>query len=197
MPPPKRQRNRRKAEPLPKGRKNTYCDEIVAKIIKAIADKGGDRDGWEAVHLSKDTFYKWKREHPEFADQIALAKKEYQENLPEDQKRQARRAFNDYLFGRAEDTWETDEIITGEEGITHKRSVKKVRRSPPKWAIERALGRGMDILEVINTLIELKMVAPEAIRTVEGKLDTVKLEIINEIMLKRAYESDANPTANE
>ncbi|QLE46441.1 hypothetical protein FD723_40225 (plasmid) [Nostoc sp. C052] len=185
MPPRKTRRSSKKKTTSPRGRKNTYCEEIVQVIIEAITDKGGDRDGWEAAHLSKDTFYKWKREYPEFADKIAIAKREYKENLPADQKRQARRAFSDYLFGRAVDTWETEEVISGEEGTIHKRSTKTVRRSPPKWAIERALGRSMDVLEVVNTLIELKMLDPATIQTVQGTLDMAKIEIINQIMLQR------------
>lgn len=191
MPPRKSQRsnkNKTTSSSSPRGRKNTYCEEIVQQIVDAIADQGGDRDGWEAAHLSKDTFYKWKREHTEFADKIAIAKREYKENLPADQKRQARRAFSDYLFGRAVDTWQTEETISGEEGIIHKSSTKTVRRSPPKWAIERALGGSMDILEVVNTLIELKMLDPKTVQTVQGTLDMAKIEIINQIMLKRDLE---------
>jgi hypothetical protein len=190
MPTPPSKKNKPKS---PAGRKNTYIPETVEKIIDAIAKSGGDRDGWEAVGMGKDTFYKWKREYKEFADKIAIAKREFRENLPEHQKRQARRALNDYLYRGSKETWTTRKTITSEaHGDSEENSVKTVERPPPKWAIERVLGQKMDLLEIINSLIEMGVVDSAAIQTAEGKLDTVKLDIINDLIMKRGIENEGS-----
>lgn len=83
--------------------KSKYNSERVAKIIDAIFVNGSDRAGWTGGEISEDTFSQWMKKYPEFSEEVVIAKQEYRNNCPETLKRQAQKAFADYLFGRVEE----------------------------------------------------------------------------------------------
>ena len=120
--------------------KSKYNSERIAKIIDAIFVNGSDRAGWTGGGISEDTFYQWMKKYPEFSEGVAIAKQDYRNNCPETLKRQAQKAFADYLFGRVEETWTSTEVISDGDRQIVKETVKRVRRGPPQWAIERVLG---------------------------------------------------------
>lgn len=126
--------------------KSKYNSERVAKMIDAIVIDGSDRAGWTGGGISEDTFYQWMKKYPEFSEGVASAKQEYRNNCPETLKRQAQKAFADYLFGRVEETWSATEVISDGERQIVKETVKRVRRGPPQWAIERVLGPDLNRL---------------------------------------------------
>lgn len=158
--------------------KSKYSPETVTLILDAIRERGGDEDGWLAGQISRTTFYEWQNQHPDFQKGVAIAKREYQESLPAVQRRQARRAFNDYLFGRIEEVWESEEQTFEANGdLTIKRTIKKVRRGPAVWAIERVLGRNLDILEAIKTMIESGLAPEQLIEVTERRIAEAKAQI--------------------
>jgi hypothetical protein len=126
---------------MPAGSKGKYCPDIVEVIVAAIAVAGTDKAGYEAGGVSYDTFYTWIKKHPEFAEAVASARKEFSEFQPDHVVRQARKAFLDYLFGRVNEKWTRYETFTDEDGKTTSKEVLQiVNRGVPKWAIERVLG---------------------------------------------------------
>jgi len=158
--------------------KSKYSPETVEAILDAIRERGGDEDGWLAGQISRTTFYEWQNQHPDFQKGVAIAKREYRESLPEVQRCQARRAFNDYLFGRIEEVWESEEQIMEANGdVTLKRITKKVKRGPAVWAIERVLGKNLDILEGIKILIESGLAPERLIEATERRISEAKAHI--------------------
>ena len=135
-------------------RKTKYSEERKRIIADEIALTGSSRSAWEKADICEETFYSWQRKYPEFSELIAIAKAEYRESCPESLRRQARRAFADYLYGRAEETWSSLERGSNDKTSWSRELTKKVRRGTPKWAIDRVLGRPQDVLEAVKTLAQ-------------------------------------------
>lgn len=133
-------------------RKPKYTPEIAKIILDTIAQTGSDRAGYEAAGIAESTFYKWKKEISEFSEEISKAKSEYSDICPAALVRQANKAFADYLYGRVEISIATIKRKKNEDGTTEStETVRKMRPSVPRWAIERVLGKPMDILEAAKT----------------------------------------------
>ncbi|MBW4580704.1 MAG: hypothetical protein KME42_14155 [Tildeniella nuda ZEHNDER 1965/U140] len=136
--------------------KSKYTPDRVQTIIDAIAQTGADRAGWQAGKISEDTFYDWVKRYSEFSESVSRAKDEYRDTCPGTLVRQARKAFADYLFGRMERVTYTKETgINARTGEPYEKEItQRVPVGVPKWAIERVLGKPLDILEAVSTLSE-------------------------------------------
>lgn len=133
-------------------RKSKYTPELTKTIFDTIAQTGSDRAGYEAAGISAETFYQWVKKYPEFSEGISSAKAEYQDICPTALVRQANKAFADYLYGRVEVSVATIKRKHNADGSTEStETIRKVRPSVPRWAIERVLGKPLDILEAAKT----------------------------------------------
>jgi hypothetical protein len=157
-----------------KGAKGKYTPELVEDICTAIALEGSDRSGWEG-RISEDTFYAWLKDKSEFFEVVQASKAEYRKNLPEVDKRQARKAFVAYLYGTMERV-----IITKETGKTErngeyeKETVTRIPIGIPKWAIERVLGGKSSELEALCVLVEAGWLPREVLNIAVSELDKLK-----------------------
>lgn len=136
--------------------KSKYTPEIVQKIIDAIAATGKDEPGWLAGEISETTFYAWQEKYPEFSELVVKAKDEYRDTCPETLVRQAKKAFADYLFGRMTRVHYTKETgVNARTGEPYEKEiVQHIPVGVPRWAIERVLGKPLDVLEAVKTLAE-------------------------------------------
>ncbi|PZV19190.1 MAG: hypothetical protein DCF22_00550 [Leptolyngbya sp.] len=133
-------------------RRSKYTPELAKKIFDTIAQTGSDRAGYEVAGISGETFYQWIKKNPEFSEGISKARTEYQDICPEALVRQANKSFADYLYGRVEISIATMQRKHNADGSTEsKETIRKIRPGVARWAIERVLGKPMDILEAAKT----------------------------------------------
>jgi hypothetical protein len=157
------------------GAKGKYTPELVEDICTAIALEGSDQSGWEG-RIAKDTFYTWLVEKSDFPDLVQAAKAEYRKNLPETDKRQARKAFVGYLYG------EMERVITVQErgrsernGEYEKEIVTRIPIGIPKWAIERVLGKNqLSELDALCVLVEAGWLPREVLNIAVSELDKLR-----------------------
>lgn len=136
-------------------RKTKYTPEVAQKMFDVLAATGSDRAAFEAAGISSSTFYRWKEEFSEFSEGIRAALSEFRDTCPESLVRQANKAFADYLYGRVEISIATIQRKQLADGSTEStETVRKLRPAVPRWAIERVLGKPLDILEAVKTLSE-------------------------------------------
>lgn len=133
-------------------RRSKYTPELAKTIFDTIAQTGSDRAGYETAGISKDTFYQWVKKNSDFSDGISKARTEYQDICPASLVRQANKSLADYLYGRVEISIATMERWQNADGTTaSKETLRKIRPGVPRWAIERVLGKPMDLLEAAKT----------------------------------------------
>lgn len=159
------------------GRRSKYTPEIVEVILNEIAITGNDKAGYEAAGINPDTFYEWLKRHSEFSERVKKAKAEYRETCPDVLKRQAHKAFSDYLYGRMEKV-----VYTKKEGIKGDQPFEEeiTQRIPvgiPRWAIERVLGTKIHELEALKTLVEAGWLPRWVIQVAIDELDSVKTTV--------------------
>lgn len=151
-----------------------YTLELVQDICTAIALEGTERSGWKG-RISEDTFYTWLKDKAEFSEAVNAAKAEYRQNLPEADRRQARKAFVDYLYGRMERVITKTEYGSSSVGSYEKEIVQRVPVGVPRWAIERVLGKGMPSeIEALVTLVEAGWIPREVLSLAIEQLSQVK-----------------------
>ncbi|MBL1177666.1 hypothetical protein [Pantanalinema sp. GBBB05] len=117
--------------------KSKYTPDTVKTILDAIARTGSDRAGIAAGGISDDTFYQWMNRYAEFSERVLEARQRYRDLCPETLIAQANKAFADYLFGRATRT----EVTEKDEPEGRTVTTKTITTLPPRWAIERVLGK--------------------------------------------------------
>lgn len=158
--------------------RSKYSPEAVEIIIDAIRKEGTHTKAWIAAKISRYTFYEWIKKYPEFATKVAQAEKFFDDNQPQNQILLAKRSLIDYLEGRAIETWtseETTEVYNAAGELTNtvkKRAVKRVKRPPPPWVIDRVLGKSLNIEELFLALV------------VEGILPADKLEEFRKVIIE-------------
>lgn len=150
-----------------------YRKDNIDAIVQTLTKTGDRRASWEAAGITESTFYEWMSKHSEFSERILEAEKEWQKNLPKAMKKQAQKAFEDYLFGRVVETWKT---IDGKRII-----VKEINRGVPQWAIERALGRPGDILDAVNILVREGVLPEECLDLITTQLQS-NIKVIQDIL---------------
>jgi hypothetical protein len=156
--------------------KSKYNPEIVEIILGAIALTGSDRAGIEAGGINKDTFYSWIKRYPDFSERVSEARAEYRQSCPETLIRQANRAFADYLFGRMQRVVYTKEVgvslKTGEP--YEKETTQHIPVGVPRWAIERVLGKPLDIIEAVKTLAEAGILPKSIVQAVTDEVGNAR-----------------------
>lgn len=151
-----------------------YKKSTVNQICQTLVSTGDRKTAIKTVGISEETFYKWMKK-PEFSESVHEAEKKWRDNLPFVWRKQANKAFEDYLFGRVVETWTT---IEGDRKIT-----KTVQRGVPAWAIERVLGKPTDLLDALTILVREEVLPPEVIDSVSREtkvcIDRLKKALIN------------------
>lgn len=154
------------------GRKTKYSAQIVEKILEALQHSGSDHVAIEAVGISEATYYRWQQEFQEFRELVAHSKQTYRERCPEQLREKAMMALLDYLYGRVEETWTSEETIIESNKVITKSSIKKVKRGVPNWVIDRILGRPVDELEAVKCLVESGWLPYSVLAATSESLDT-------------------------
>lgn len=159
--------------------KSKYTPDRVQTILDAVASIGTDRAGWLAGSLSEATFYDWLKRYPEFSEGVVEAKAEYRNTCPDVLVRQAKKAFSDYLFGRMERV-----VYTKETGISlrtgepyEKEITQRIPVGVPRWAIERVLGKPLDILEAVSTLADAGVLPRWLVQAVNDEVGNARTGI--------------------
>jgi hypothetical protein len=135
------------------GRKSTFSSDKLLIIKKQIEESGSDKQAFEAAGVSRDTFYRWIKDKPEFARLVIDAKNEYARITRERLKCQAEKVLDDYLHGQVTVKVKITETLTSEKGSYLKETEKETTPQVPRWAIERVLGRPYDEIEALKCLI--------------------------------------------
>lgn len=160
--------------------RSKYNEEIKKTILDAIRKHGSDVAGIKAGHISVDTFYRWINIFPEFSEGIRKAKAEYRSSIPDEWVQQAKKAFEDYLFGRAVEDWHSEKVVFDGDKEVIERSHRTVRRGVPAWVIERVLGT-YKTLEAMQELLSAGVatedqasIVRDGIADIEAKLQQIK-----------------------
>lgn len=156
--------------------KTKYTPEIVERILSVFRETGSDKVAYLAANISKDTFYKWKLNHPDFADLLAIAAVDFRMRAPESYIEQAKKTLEDYLFNGETQTWSSREIHKDANGNIIKivEKVSKVVKSTPCWVIDRVLGKSYDELEAVKTLVEAGWLPPEILYRAGASMEKLK-----------------------
>lgn len=168
--------------------KGKYSDpEIIRTICTTIALTGSDKAAYEAAGISHGTFYKWinsdKVEFVELIEGIARAREEYRRSLSDEKIRQANKALNEYLYGEAVEEWGDKTTISNiHDGEVKSQRVMKtaktIKRGVPQWAIERVLGKPLDVLEAIKTLVEAGILPRWIVPVVSEELANARKNVV-------------------
>lgn len=181
--------------------KSKYTPDTVKTILDAIAQIGTDQAGYESAGVSKDTFYEWLNRYPDFSDSVIEARRQFQDLCPESLIAAARKALADQIHGRATKTETTvkkkrvrakpkddepepedgaDDFLDVEEEVT----TKTMTLLPPKWAIERVLGKSdhekhlSALYALIKKIMALEVGELGEIKSmIQADLETLLLEV--------------------
>lgn len=158
--------------------KSKYTPEIAKTIVDTISQTGSDRAGFKAAGIHEATFYAWKKQFPEFAEEVDKAKAEYRDSCPPALVRQANKAFADYLYGRLEISIATIQRKQNSDGVTETvETIRKIRPPVPRWAIERVLGKPLDVLEAIKTLAQAGIIPHHLVQVSADEIRTARERI--------------------
>ncbi len=135
-------------------RKTKYTPETVALIEQILRSTGSDRSAFEAAGISRQLFYYWIRQYPEFALAVNNAREAFRKENSLRYIENAHKQIEKLLESGSHETWESEtlkiKIVGGEEVIEGiERSKKQVTRSTPYWVIDRVMGptrEGIDLL---------------------------------------------------
>jgi hypothetical protein len=151
-----------------------YSQKQIDEMLEAIAQHGTNRAGYEALGVSKDTFYRLKKENPDFCESVAEAKRTFRSNLSEETRDTARQTVHDLiLYGNIE-TWHKERYNYDSQGELVNREVTKtqVKRLPPPWAYELVLGKPQSELDSLKNLAEAGWISDEVVSQALAKLES-------------------------
>lgn len=166
------------------GRKTKLTAQITEKIVEVLRLTGSDCQAYEVAEISEATYYRWQKEFREFRELVAQSKQRYRESCPEQLREKAMSALLDYLYGRVEETWTSEETIIEGDKVVTKSSIKKVKRGVPSWVIERILGKPLDELEAVKCLVESGWLPYSILTKTSESLDTAQNHI------RKVFESE-------
>ena len=151
-----------------------YSQERIDKMLEAIAQHGTNRAGYEALGVSKDTFYRLKKDNPDFCESVAEAKRNFRSNLSEETRDTARQTIHDLiLYGNIEE-WHKEKLNYNDKGELLGKEVTKtyVKRLPPPWAYELVLGKPQSELDSLKNLAEAGWISDEVVSQALAKLES-------------------------
>ena len=118
--------------------RSKYTEDRVRRICQIIEKTGAEAPAIEAVDISKDTFYRWKRDKADFSDRIARAKEVWADTNDDEIIKTFRESLIKAMQGGVEE-WESEEVTTLPDGSEVKKvTTKRVKRLPAQWALQIA-----------------------------------------------------------
>ena len=151
-----------------------YSQKQIDEMLEAIAQHGTNRAGYEALGVSKDTFYRLKKENPDFCESVAEAKRTFRSNLSEETRDSARQTIHDLiLYGNIEE-WHKEKLNYNDKGELLGKEITKthVKRLPPPWAYELVLGKPQTELDSLKNLAEAGWISDEVVSQALAKLES-------------------------
>jgi hypothetical protein len=147
--------------------RSKYTPDRIELIYAVLEKTGSDRAVCSdpEIGISEATYYQWQKEKSEFLEGVAQAKEQYRITKPKWQRYQANQVLARYLSEGAIETWQSEEIAYDADGNVTGRKVttKTVKRGAPQWAIERVLGKRLDEIDAMLTLMDCKMIEPDEV----------------------------------
>jgi transposase-like protein len=175
---------------MPGGRKSKYTPETVQLIVDAIEETGKDVEGCKAACITENTFYRWLKEKSEFSQLITSAKATFRANRPQSLRSEAVKRLAEYIKGEAIEVYDKTTATKDAKGnlISTTKSVTKIKRGCPQWAIDRVLGKSMPVLEAVQVLLNEGIASPSMAAVVESSIDEMqrRLRDLNESDMERA-----------
>jgi hypothetical protein len=151
-----------------------YSQERIDNMLEAIAQHGTNRAGYEALGVSKDTFYRLKKDDPDFCESVAEAKRTFRSNLSEETRDSARQTIHDLiLYGNIEE-WHKEKLNYNDKGELLGKEITKthVKRLPPPWAYEVVLGKPQSELDSLKNLAEAGWISDEVVSQALARLES-------------------------
>jgi len=175
---------------MPGGRKPKYTPETIQLILDAIEETGNEALACKAGGITQNTFYRWLKEKSEFSQFVTLAKDRFRANRPQSLRSEAVKRLAEYIRGEAVEVY--DKLVETKDGdgvlISRTRSLTKIKRGCPQWALDRVLGKSMPVLEAVQVLLNEGIASPSMAAVVESSIDEMqrKLRDLNESDMERA-----------
>ena len=175
---------------MPGGRRSKYTPDTIQLITDAIEETGKDESGMRAGGIASSTYFQWLKDKPEFLEKVTLAKDRFRANRPQSLRSEAVKRLAEYIRGEAVEVY--DKLVETKDGdgvlISRTRSLTKIKRGCPQWALDRVLGKSMPVLEAVQVLLNEGIASPSMAAVVESSIDEMqrKLRDLNESDLERA-----------
>jgi hypothetical protein len=142
-------------------RAKRYTPKLIAEIMAALEESGSDRVAYSSVRLSKDSYYQWQKDYPEFADQVRRAKQRYRDRLVVSDRSlidMAHKQIVRMLQDGASETWESETTHLDLNGETEtprrkEKTQKRVRRDTPSWVLDRVMGPARESIDLLVHLL--------------------------------------------
>lgn len=115
--------------------RNLNDNEVREMCLAEIARSGVEKLGYQAVDIHKGTYYRYKKAHPDFQEEVTAALKTYQNSKLSAV--QSRRELVEAYLARclSGDQWKT-KITTSEKDGT---KTEREQVQPPGWWLQRVI----------------------------------------------------------
>jgi hypothetical protein len=181
------------------GRKSKYCPEIVTRITAAIEETGRDVDGIAMGGITRETFYKWISDKPDFSDAVEAARASFRATSLPQMRAWARQGLRNTLQAVAEGremvTTTTEDAINPRTGEVM--TLTTVKRQPAIVPIGQAfsyvMGREVDLLSWVRQGVELGVLPLAFVEEIAADVDGVTARIRERV---NAQVSAAAPTTS-
>ena len=159
--------------------KTKYIPETVEAIVQALEMTGRDEDGWKAGRIGRGTFYLWQERHLDFKDKVAKAKKHYRDHLPVTLQKDATARLANMIRNGHEEQWFRKRVVRNGAGeiILTEETQSRVIRPPQAWVYDRIFGKGTQITDAIQVLLQEGVALPEQAEIVKRGLDQIDQEL--------------------
>lgn len=161
-----------------KGRNSLYTQATLDIIQKELIEHGCNQRAFKAAGISKEVFYLWMRERPEFVKLVEEAKQERLFRRHEVLKLQADKVLENYLNNGV-----VTKITIIEEGTSDKfgsyvkKTVREVQSPTPVKILDRVLGEFLGELEAVNILVNAGWLPRSLSKLAKSEISNAKLVI--------------------
>jgi len=162
---------------MAKGRKSKYNPATVERLIEEIGISGNEKRACNVADVCNTTLTRWKKEYPDFAQQIQDAHREYRRSTQEAQIKQARSLVTDYLFNGYKEVHTSTMRITTDGKLTIKEETKIIQKPTPEWVINRVLGQPMPLVEAMKTLLMNNIALPQQADALFKGIESIEDEL--------------------